>query len=43
MASQSVRTTMTADPRAVEPGLPVTEAARLMREEDVGSLPVVED
>jgi CBS domain-containing protein len=43
MASQSVRTTMTADPRRVEPGHPVTEAARLMREEDVGSLPVVEN
>ena len=43
MASQSVRTTMTADPRAVEPGQTVTEAARLMREEDIGSLPVVEN
>jgi CBS domain-containing protein len=34
---------MTGRPRAVTPETPVREAARLMEEEDVGSLPVVED
>jgi CBS domain-containing protein len=34
---------MTERPRAVTPQTPVREAARLMGEEDVGSLPVVEE
>lgn len=34
---------MTQRPRAVTPQMPVREAARLMDEEDVGSLPVVDD
>jgi CBS domain-containing protein len=34
---------MTERPRAVTPQTPVREAARLMEEEDVGSLPVVEE
>lgn len=38
-----VRDVMTADPRAVEPSLLVREAARLMKSEDVGSLPLVQD
>jgi CBS domain-containing protein len=42
MAHQSVRDTMSANPQAVSPDQPVSEAARLMRSEDVGSLPVVE-
>jgi CBS domain-containing protein len=42
MAQQSVRDTMSANPQAVSPDQPVIEAARLMRSEDVGSLPVVE-
>jgi CBS domain-containing protein len=39
---KNVREAMTANPRSVEPSVPVAEAARLMRSEDVGSLPVVE-
>ena len=33
---------MTRDPRAVTPTAPVAEAARLMRQDDVGAVPVVE-
>ena len=33
---------MTRDPRAITPTAPVTEAARLMRQDDVGAVPVVE-
>src|SRR5687768_6733342 len=33
---------MTRDPRTVTPDTPITEAARLMKEQDVGILPVVE-
>jgi CBS domain-containing protein len=42
MASRTVRETMTLNPTSVRPDLPVSEAARLMRSEDVGSLPVVD-
>jgi CBS domain-containing protein len=42
MANRTVRETMTTNPRAVAPDAPVTEAAQLMRSEDVGSLPVVD-
>lgn len=41
--ADSVRNTMTENPRTVSPDLPVAEAARLMRSEDVGSLPVLEN
>jgi CBS domain-containing protein len=34
---------MTAEPRSVDSSQPIVEAARLMRDEDVGSLPVVDD
>lgn len=34
---------MTRDPRSIEPGAVVAEAAQLMRSEDVGSLPVVQN
>jgi CBS domain-containing protein len=34
---------MTRDPHSVAPGQPVAEAARIMRSDDVGSLPVVDD
>jgi CBS domain-containing protein len=34
---------MTAEPRSIDSSQPIVEAARLMRDEDVGSLPVVED
>jgi CBS domain-containing protein len=33
---------MTPDPRAIEPSTPIVEAARLMRDQDVGPLPIVE-
>jgi CBS domain-containing protein len=39
----SVRETMTADPRSIAPADPIVEAARLMRDEDIGSLPVTDE
>ena len=39
----SVREAMTPTARAASPALSIREAAKLMKEEDVGSLPVVED
>ena len=42
-ASRHVRELMSTDPAAVVPSAAVVEAARLLREHDVGSLPVVED
>ena len=41
--AKSVRDTMTANPRSITPGDPIVEAARLMRDEDIGSLPVTEE
>jgi len=41
--THSIRDTMTSDPTTVEPGTTAQEAARLLKSEDVGSLPVVED
>lgn len=38
----SIRETMTPNPTTVEPGTTVEEAARTMKSEDVGSLPIVE-
>ncbi len=44
MATQrSIRDVMTAHPSSVEPSTPVAEVARLMQQENVGSVPVVED
>jgi CBS domain-containing protein len=40
---KTVRDVMTESPRSVEPGESVVEAARLMRDGDVGSLPVLEE
>jgi CBS domain-containing protein len=37
-----VRDLMSSNPRTVEPATPVVEAARAMKEEDVGSLPIVD-
>ena len=37
-----VREVMTGNPRCVTPETPVSEAARLMKSEDVGSLPILE-
>jgi CBS domain-containing protein len=41
--ARSIRDTMTTDPRSITPRDAVVEAARLMRDEDIGSLPVVEE
>ena len=41
--AQSIREVMTADPRTVESGATVAEAAREMRDGDVGSVVVVEN
>jgi CBS domain-containing protein len=41
--AKSVQEVMTASPRSVSAGDSVVEAARLMRDEDIGSLPVIDD
>jgi len=43
MGKKKVREAMSRDPRSVGERTSVQEAARLMKEQDVGSLPVVED
>jgi CBS domain-containing protein len=40
--AESIRDLMTTNPRALESGSTVIEAARLMRDEDAGMIPVVE-
>lgn len=40
--AKKVREVMTSEPRVADPSLSLAEAARLMKSEDVGSLPVVE-
>jgi len=40
--ADSIRELMTSNPRSLESGKNVMEAARLMRDEDVGIIPVVE-
>jgi CBS domain-containing protein len=42
MSHHMVRDAMTANPTTIEPGTPIQEAARLMRDEDTGALPIVE-
>lgn len=39
---KSIRDAMTSNPRGVETSTPIIEAARLMKSEDVGSVPVLE-
>ena len=39
---KGIREVMTSNPRTIESGTPVAEAAKLMRDEDVGLAPVVE-
>ena len=39
----SVRDTMTTNPTSIDASKPVADAARIMRDEDVGSLPVSEE
>jgi CBS domain-containing protein len=41
--AKSVRDAMTEDPRSIGQSASVVEAALLMREEDVGSLPITDD
>src|ERR1700750_1645667 len=41
--AKSVREAMTANPRSIGRSASVVEAARLMREEHIGSLPITED
>ena len=41
--ARSVRDTMTADPRSIGASASVVEAARLMRAEHIGSLPITDD
>ncbi len=43
MGKKKVREAMSRDPRSVGESTSAQEAARLMKEQDVGSLPVVED
>lgn len=41
--AKSIRDTMTVDPRSITPNDQIVEAARLMRDENVGSLPVSDE
>ena len=41
--ANSVRDAMTEDPRSIGKSASVVEAARLMREQDIGSLPITDD
>ena len=41
--AKSIRDAMTEDPRSIGPSVSVVEAARLMREGDIGSLPITDD
>jgi CBS domain-containing protein len=41
--AKSVRDAMTGDPRSIGASASVVEAARLMREEHIGSLPITDD
>ena len=43
MGHQTVQEAMTSNPTAITPDTTAQEAARLMKSEDVGALPVVED
>jgi CBS domain-containing protein len=41
--AKSVRDAMTEDPRSIDTSVSVVEAARLMRDEHIGSLPITDD
>ena len=43
MGHQTVQEAMTSNPTAITPDTTVQEAARLMKSDDVGALPIVED
>ena len=38
-----IRDVMTSDPRTIEPSTTIQEAAKLMRDEDVGPMPIVDN
>jgi CBS domain-containing protein len=40
---RTIQEAMTPNPTAIEPSTPAREAARIMKSEDVGALPIVED
>lgn len=40
---KKIREIMTSGPRTVEPSTPIVDAAKLMKQEDVGPIPVVEN
>src|SRR3954454_4859642 len=40
---KSIHEVMTPNPRTITSSTPVIEAARIMKEEDVGSIPIVDD
>ena len=40
--AHSIREAMTSNPRTVEPSAPIAEAAKVMRDEDTGIVPIVE-
>ena len=40
---RSIRELMTSNPSTVDPSASVVEAARIMKQEDVGPVPVVDD
>jgi CBS domain-containing protein len=40
---RKIRDVMTSNPRSIEPSTPVQEVAKLMRDEDVGPIPIVEN
>jgi CBS domain-containing protein len=42
MPGQKISDVMTSNPRTIEPSTPVAQAAKLMRDEDVGPLPIVD-
>ena len=43
MMAKSVRNAMTEDPRSIDASASIVEAARMMQEHHIGSLPVTED
>ncbi len=43
MGQHTVQEAMTSNPRAITPETTIREAAQLMKSEDVGALPIVED
>src|SRR5918999_1126275 len=40
--NKTIRELMTSNPRTIDPSTPVVEAARAMKDEDVGSIPIVD-